>query len=299
MIAVLLATSLTACSTDTAPTPSSASNNENNATPIIQDEVLPQIDYPTTTQKTDEWRFRYNENAGGIIIEECLCANKHGDDIIKSKDSDIVIPSTFEGFEGLNVVGIGANAFHNMVMKSLAIPDTVTSIGKRAFSNAEVLEALTIPSSVTEIGEECFYHYRGEEVVLPPLEAVGSFMFSYSNVKKVVISEGTKVITNFAFNECIGLEELIIPNSVEEIAQSSLPKSCAIAELTLPDNLKVFDVSTSLPMDNAANSYLIVIFKGEVYDFPSLVSSGWGSSRFSDEYYNLAEKLQQEIDNNT
>lgn len=283
--AILLSTSLTACSTNT--TNSIETSSDNSITPVIQDEISSQIDYPTTPQETDEWRFRYDEKAGGIIIEKCLCANKHSDDIIKSKDSDIVIPSAFEGFEGLNVVGIGPNAFENMVMKSLTIPDTVVSLGKQAFKSAEVTETLTIPASVTEIGEECFSHYWEGEVVLPPVEAVGSYMFNYSDVKKVVISEGTTVITNFAFNMCDSLEELVIPNSVEEITKTGLGGDNIYSQTTviLPENLKVCDV------DYVTNHY--IVFKGETYDFPAARLKGdWN------EFDELKEKLQQAINSN-
>lgn len=245
-------------------------------------------EYPTGIQKTDDWTFQYDEEAGGIIIKECLCANKRSDDILKSKDTDIVVPTTFDGFDGLKVVGIGANAFHNRIMKSLTLPDTIVSIGKQAFSWTEIQDTLVIPDSVTEIGEKCFEQYFGKSVVLPPIEAVGSYMFCNSDVRNVVVSEGTKIITNCAFNTCYNLTELQLPDSVEEITAYALPSVCKIATLVLPANLKVFDIR-ELPITDYTHRP-IVFFQGVSYDFPSATN---------DEYQQLSEALQEAINNNT
>lgn len=287
---VVAATCLTGCSSKT--NSSEQANLVESVTSIVQNDVSSQQEYPTTPQVTDEWRFHYDEKAGGIIIEKCLYLDSYADTTIKSKDTDVIIPTTFEGFEGLNVVGIGANAFNNMVMKSLTIPDTVVSLGMHSFSGTEVIEPLVIPDSVTEIGLECFKHYRGEEVVLPPVEEVGSLMFSFSGVKKVVISEGTKVITDCAFSYCNCLEELVIPNSVEEITDywGLSGQGFQIEKITLPDNLKIFNVSC-LPRHITTFTYPTVVFKGETYDFFTL---NYGD----DEILELKEKLQQAIDNN-
>lgn len=198
----------------------------------------------TTVQETDDWKFQYDGKAGGIIIKECLCANKENDDLIKSKDADIVVPSSFEGFERIKVVGIGENAFRYRVMRSLTLPDTIKTIGNRAFDAVKIYDTIIISDSVVSIGEEAFYNASVtntievpksvtsigarafafssvNSVVLPPLEAIGSSMFQSSFVEKVVMTEGTRVITNGAFNFCTNLKELIIPDSVEEINRDS------------------------------------------------------------------------------
>lgn len=290
MAVVVAATCLTGCSSQA--NSSDQTNLVESVTSIVQNDVSSQQEYPTTPQVTDEWRFYYDKKAGGIIIEKCLYLDTYADTNIKSKDTDVIIPTTFEGFEGLNVVGIGANAFNNMVMKSLTIPDTVVSLGMHSFSGTEVIEPLVIPDSVTEIGLECFKYYRGEEVVLPPIEEVGGLTFSCSGVKKVVISEGTKVITGCAFSHCNCLEELVIPNSVEKITDDwgLSGQEFQMEKLTLPDNLKIFNVSC-LPRHVKTFTYPTVVFKGETYDF---FAFNYGD----DEIIELREKLQQAIDNN-
>lgn len=279
---------------------SGCSNSENNSTfnsnfsAAVESSSTVVID--TSIQETDDWKFQYDEKAGGIIIVECLCANKKSDDLLKSKDADIVVPTSFAGFEGIKVVEIGEEAFYNRIMKSLTLPNTVVSIGSKAFSNAEISDELVIPESVTSIGEEAFSYSDIKSVVLPPMEAIGSSIFYNSNVKKVVMTEGTRVITNSAFSGCSKLRELVIPDSVEEIDRGGLDFSIDITtiekefELKLPSSLKKMDID-ELPQyiySGMDVGYPKIIFKGKTYDFLNQ----------SEKRKQLAEELQAAIDNN-
>lgn len=279
---------------------SGCSNSENNSTfnsnfsAAVESSSTVVID--TSIQETDDWKFQYDEKAGGIIIVECLCANKKSDDLLKSKDADIVVPTSFAGFEGIKVVEIGEEAFYNRIMKSLTLPNTVVSIGSKAFSNAEISDELVIPESVTSIGEEAFSYSDIKSVVLPPMEAIGSRIFYKSNVEKVVMTEGTRVITNSAFSGCSKLRELVIPDSVEEIDRGGLDFSIDITtiekefELKLPSSLKKMDID-ELPQyiySGMDVGYPKIIFKGKTYDFLNQ----------SEKRKQLAEELQAAIDNN-
>ena len=44
-----------------------------------------------------------------------------------------------------------------MFLKSVTIPDSVTTIGECAFSGCAFLESVTIQGSVTEIGKDAFF----------------------------------------------------------------------------------------------------------------------------------------------
>ena len=56
-----------------------------------------------------------------------------------------------------SVTSIGDRAFSGCCsLESLVIPDSVTSIGDYAFSDSFSLESLVIPDSVTSIGNEAF-----------------------------------------------------------------------------------------------------------------------------------------------
>lgn len=105
---------------------------------------------------------------------------------------------------------------------------------------------------------------------------------------QIVVSEGTKIITNCAFTNCGELSELELPDSVESITGYALPSVCKLETLVLPENLKEFDVN-ELPVFEYKHRPK-VIFKDITYDFPAVQEN--------DEYILMNDALQAAINNN-
>ena len=69
---------------------------------------------------------------------------------------DAATAMTVSFAEGSTPLTIGEGAFHYANLKSIDIPNRVTSIGRSAFSSCSNLESVSIPASVTSISEEAF-----------------------------------------------------------------------------------------------------------------------------------------------
>ena len=82
-------------------------------------------------------------------------------------------------------------------VKDLVIPNSVTSIGDRAFYGCSGLTSVTIPNSVTSIG-------------------IGAF-FGCSGLTSVTIPNSVTSIGGSAFSGCSDLTSVTIPNSVTNI----------------------------------------------------------------------------------
>ncbi|MDR0920167.1 MAG: leucine-rich repeat protein, partial [Oscillospiraceae bacterium] len=123
----------------------------------------------------------------------------------KGSATDLVIPDTIQGQE---VVGI-ANAFTNkLALKSVIIPEGVTSIGDSAFTGCTSLETVVIPEGVISIGNNAFAQCL--------------------SLKTVVIPESVTSIGGDAFGACIALTKMVFLNSDGTIETGALPTTPAL-----------------------------------------------------------------------
>ena len=81
-------------------------------------------------------------------------------------------------------------------LTSVVIPDSVTSIGERAFSGCSSLTSIVIPDSVTSIGGSAFYEC--------------------SSLTSVVIDDSVTSIGGWAFYNCSSLTNITFKGTVAE-----------------------------------------------------------------------------------
>lgn len=96
--------------------------------------------------------------------------------------------------------------------KNTTIPNSVTSIGNRAFYECTGLTSLNIPNSVTTLDEAAFYGCSGlTEVTIPnSVTAIGHYAFECCRaLTKVTIPNSVTTIGYSAFFECSGLTSVI------------------------------------------------------------------------------------------
>ncbi len=133
---------------------------------------------------------------------------------------DLVIPSTYKG---LPVTEIGDGAFDSdknpamLNVKSVTIPNSVTSIGSGAFSGRSSLTSIEIPNSVTSIGS-------------------GAFSFCTS-LTSVTIGDSVTSIGDSAFDECDSLTSVTIPDSVTSIGSSAFSFCTSLTSIVIPDSV--------------------------------------------------------------
>ena len=123
-------------------------------------------------------------------------SNGDGTCSVKALDSEfggeVVIPKVSS--LGDIVTSMGGYAFSECSLKSIIIPNSVTSIGNCAIGLCFDLERITIPDSVTSIGESAF-----------------SACFELTSI---TIPDSVTSIGSNAFNGCRGLTSIYIPSSV-------------------------------------------------------------------------------------
>lgn len=174
----------------------------------------------------------------------------------KKCTGDVVIPS------GAKIIADGAFS-NNKDIKSVVIPDGVTSIGYCAFYESGV-EDVTVPKSVTNIGQyafegtEWFWKAFGDTdyAIINGIMIAGYVLYDNVSIPEGVtcinervfdsrknslivsltLPSSLKIIKDEAFFEC-PFESVNIPNGVTSIGDSAFGRNSWLKEVTIPSSV--------------------------------------------------------------
>lgn len=126
------------------------------------------------------------------------------------------------------VKSIKNNAFESSQLTSVAISDSVTTIGSSAFRNCSKLESVTIPDSVVFIESAAFYNcseLKSIRLSNNLSKIVGGTFLNCKSLVEIEIPQNVTFIGMQAFYHCDSLTEIVIPESVESI-ESEVFNNC-------------------------------------------------------------------------
>lgn len=114
---------------------------------------------------------------------------------------------------------IGLYAFMNAPLEMVSLPSHVYEINDHAFYNCSQMNITALPSDLQRIGKSAFAYCAITEVSMPDgLVELGMDGFrGNSPLRNVNIGRGLRSIPPYAFYECSAIEELVIPDNIEEI----------------------------------------------------------------------------------
>lgn len=146
-----------------------------------------------------------------------------------------------------SITSIGDNTFYNCYnLISITIPDSVTTIGANAFYGCSSLISVTIPDSVATIGDNAFRNCSGltNATVSGNIVSIGDNVFrDCSNLKNVTIKNGITAIGKLMFTNCYSLTNVTIPDSVTVIGTSAFYGCSSLTNVTIPDGVTTIGVS--------------------------------------------------------
>ncbi len=145
------------------------------------------------------------------------------------------------------VVSIDEYAFGACTsLKSINIPNSVTSLGDGAFSACSSLKSIVIPDSVTEIGDGAFggCDSLSNVILSNNIKAINNRTFSgCTSLENIVLPNSVTSIGNSAFLSCSSLKNINIPNGVATIGTQAFT-STALTEVTIPDTVTAIEERT-------------------------------------------------------
>ena len=131
-------------------------------------------------------------------------------------------------------------SFRNQKLTLYVIPNSVTSIGDRAFYDSRSLSNIVIPNSVTSIGDSAFEgcNSLGSLVIPNSVKNIGKGAFKWcKSLAEVVIPNSVTNIGEFAFCGCSSLADVVIPNSVTNIGKGTFANCSSLADVVIPDGV--------------------------------------------------------------
>ena len=126
----------------------------------------------------------------------------------------LTVPSKIAGY---TVVGIGETAFAQGEFTEIVLPDTLTTIGNKAFYMCRKLEKINLPETVSVIGDYAFYYC--------------------DQLKTLKIPDGITEISEYMLYACLGLESLTLPDTLEEICDYGLYACESLKTIDIPDSV--------------------------------------------------------------
>ncbi len=210
-----------------------------------------------TSEGIFSWNDKYGNYSEKTAKQEAV--------MVGTVDKDGVWTADSEGIEKLNlsefilpdsVTSIGDRAFMACSgLTSVTIPDSVTSIGRSAFSGCSGLTSVTIGSGVTSIGQEAFSGCSGlTRVDITDLAAWCKIDFgnAYANplsyahhlyldgeeVTTLTIPNDVTEIQYNAFSYCDGLTSVTIPDSVTSIEQYAFWSCTKLTDIRFKGTVK-------------------------------------------------------------
>ncbi len=127
-------------------------------------------------------------------------------------------------------------ACSNVATGAIVIPNSVTSIGDKAFYRCTRLTSVTIPNSVTSIGYSAFLDCTGLASITIPnsVTSIGGWAFKYcTGLTSVTIPESVTSIGYAVFSGCTGLTSIVAPAFALEITtyDSDAPEILSYVEI--------------------------------------------------------------------
>ena len=168
---------------------------------------LSEIAIPESAQKIGAKAFsgmKQLEDEHGLMIIHHNLIDYSG------TDTTVVIPDGVETIAG---------AFWNKKeIEKIQLPQTVVTIGDKAFQYCARLRDITLPNGVREIGKEAF--------------------FSCTKLKAIRFSEGLQSVGDEAFVACEGLTELALPDGLVSIGRRAFAFCSSLRHISIPRSVK-------------------------------------------------------------
>lgn len=163
------------------------------------------------------------------------------------KAQEIILPQEIEDFPVQRIEG---RAFYSTNVKTVVIPDSITTMGREVFSRCSSLVSVRLSSALRTIPVDAFNGCsKLENVVIPEsMEVICSRAFKYSGIRSITLppnmifqsySDNTPIHSPEVFESCSKLETVVLPETMTVLPEKTFASCTALKEVALPPGLEV------------------------------------------------------------
>ena len=163
-----------------------------------------------------------------------------------------------------NLKTISYYAFYEAPIATLQLPETVTTIGSKAFSNNKAITRFVFPKHVGKVLNTFSGCTNLTEVVLPEdATEINTEAFMGTGIKQIIIPEGYTTIMGEAFKNCQQLETIVLPSTLTNLKGGYHFQNS-------PNIKHVLCLSKNAPIANLSDYRWDEIFDTQVYNTAQL-----------------------------
>ena len=136
-----------------------------------------------------------------------------------------------------DIVEIDQEAFKNLNIIEIEIPNTITKIGYSAFQNCLNLKNVILHDGLRHIDKFAFANCQNLKNINFPntIENISTYAFAQTALVSVRIPESIKEVESYAFSNCNSLEEVILPQTVEILYTNTFHKCSNLQKVIISE----------------------------------------------------------------
>lgn len=172
-----------------------------------------------------------------------------------------------------------AGAFHDMNLRKIVMPASITQIGERTFQNNNILEEVWFPESVTAIGgghpgrnayAGAFYKCSSLTTIpsLAHIENIEEAAFAYcTNITGEIDLSSAKTIKEDAFYVCTGISSVKFSSKLESVEEEAFAGCSTLSDVSFDENADVIYSRTSFsntPWNEKLPTENEIVYMGKV-----------------------------------
>ena len=189
---------------------------------------LTSITIPRNVNNIGSGTFKDCTSLANVVFEENSALQTLGEEY---PTSDRYYYGTFQGCTSL---------------KSIEIPDSVTSAGDATFKDCSAIETVHLPNSLTKVRQYAFYGCSGLKsiAISDSVTSIGDRAFyNCKGLTSITIPDDVTSIGEYAFSGCSGLTSITIPENVTNIGEYTFSDCSSLTNIAMSDNITCIETS--------------------------------------------------------